>query len=182
MENESPNIHYSVLGAITDPQTYSNLIYLLLSFPLGLIYFLFLVIGLALGAGLSVILIGIPILLFVLGMSAIAVEFERKLANILLGTEISSPQITSPSNTSLLTRARRLIANRAYFKGIAYLLLKFPLGIVSFVVAILATALTFGLLFAPLYYQTGDFNMDIGNGSIVLIDTLARLCTSGSIA
>jgi hypothetical protein len=138
-----------------------------MSFPLGLAYFLFLVIGLSLGVGLSFILIGIPLLIFVLGMSLALIQFERTLANTLLGTEIVPKYGTVGPHAGFLARAKAMITNLSALKGLAFLLIKFPLGIVSFVVSILTVAVTFGLFFAPLYYQSEPITVDgLGIGQV----------------
>lgn len=164
-------LHFSVLGAIVDMRTYKNLAYLLLSFPLGLAYFLFLIIGLSLGVGLTFILIGIPLLLFVLVTALALIEFERNLANVLLGTELL-PAYSKTPNTSFADRAKALFTNLQSIKGLAFLLVKFPLGIISFVVSVVTIALTLGLFFAPLYYQSADISVDaLGIGTV---DTMAE--------
>ena len=63
----------SFLGVLIDPQSYVNILYLLLSFPLGIAYFVFLVTGISLGFGLLIIWVGVPILaLFWLGRGCCA--------------------------------------------------------------------------------------------------------------
>ena len=59
----------NIFGVFIQLQTYLNILYLLLAFPLGLGYFVFLVTGLALGLGLFITWFGIVILLLVLGVS-----------------------------------------------------------------------------------------------------------------
>ena len=76
---------------IVKPQTWRNVGYLLLSFPLGIFYFVFLVTGLALGFGLSITLLGIPLLIGVLAAAYGLGEFERTTTNLLLD------QATPPS-------------------------------------------------------------------------------------
>lgn len=48
-------------GVVAEPRSYLNIVYLLLAFPLGTFYFVFLVTGLSLGFGLIITLVGIPI-------------------------------------------------------------------------------------------------------------------------
>ena len=56
------NFLKSFLQAPVQSQTYLNLIYLLLAFPLGLSYFLFFVIGFSVGIPLSIFVFGLFIL------------------------------------------------------------------------------------------------------------------------
>ena len=69
---------------VTKPQTWRNVGYLLLAFPLGIFYFVFLVTGLSLGFGLFITLMGIPILVGVLAAAYGMGEFERATTNLLL--------------------------------------------------------------------------------------------------
>ena len=47
-------------GVIAEPQSYINILYLLLAFPLGIAYFVFLVTGISVGAGLIIIWVVFP--------------------------------------------------------------------------------------------------------------------------
>ncbi len=66
------------LEAVAHPQTYLNIVYLLLGLPLGIAYFVFLVTGISLGFGLLVIGVGIHILVLVLAVSWALCQFERE--------------------------------------------------------------------------------------------------------
>ena len=142
-------------GVVVDPQSYLNSLYLLLAFPLGTIYFVFLVTGLSLGFGLLITLIGIPIRVLVLGGSWALCGFERGVAAALLKEEIpsSSEQPTSPG---LWTRLKAHLTDRVTWTGMLYLFLKFPVGIATFTIAVTLIAVTLGLLFAPAYMWTSD--------------------------
>lgn len=62
----------------------STMVFLLLSFPLGLCHFLITVIGLSLGIGTLVIWIGLPILFGTLFLIRIMAEVERRMISNLL--------------------------------------------------------------------------------------------------
>src|SRR5258708_24770585 len=61
-------------------QSYRNIFYLLLSFPLGLCYFVILVPGILLGIGTLIIWIGVPILCALVALWWQFAAFERFLA------------------------------------------------------------------------------------------------------
>lgn len=136
-------------------QTYRNLAYLLLAFPLGLAYFIFLVTGFSVGIGLAVTLVGIPILVAMLTATWGLAAFERHLANRLLGAQIPSVPLV-PAGSGFGARARALVASGATWKALLYLFLDLPLGIVAFVVEVTLFALSFGLTFLPFYYAWSD--------------------------
>lgn len=125
-----------ILGAVVDGQTYRNLLYLLLAFPLGLAYFIAVVLGFSLGLGLSVLLVGFGILFgTVLVVRSIA-AFERTLANSLLGTDIAAPNDVGKRGTGLLDAAKAYASASSTWRGLGFVLLKFWLGVASFVLLV----------------------------------------------
>jgi hypothetical protein len=141
-------------GTVREPQTYRNIFYLLLSFPLGLIYFVFLVVFLSLGLGTLIIWIGA----FILLMTFMAVRgftaMERQLTVSMLRTSIPdrrprhSP--APPTNQSAFDRAKHLVFSRESWAGIVYLMVKFPLGVVSFVLTVALLPVSIALMLTPI--------------------------------
>ena len=66
-------------GVAVRGQSYRNLVYLALSFPLGVAYFTFLVTGLSAGTALIIFWVGIPILLLTLAGWWVMGMLERQL-------------------------------------------------------------------------------------------------------
>ncbi len=142
-------------GVVADPRSYLNIVYLLLAFPLGTFYFVFLVTGLSLGFGLIITLIGIPILLLVLSGSWALCRFERQVAITFLDEEIPL-SVSRPASGGLWFRVKALLKDRVTWTGVLYLFLKFPLGIVTFTIVVTLIAVTVGFLAAPTYMWTSD--------------------------
>jgi len=142
-------------GVVAEPQSYLNIVYLLLAFPLGTFYFVFLVTGLSLGFGLIITLVGIPILLLVLSGSWVLCRFERQVAITLLNEDIPL-SVSRPASGGLWSRVKALLKDSVTWTGVLYLFLKFPLGIVTFTIAVTLIAVTVGLLAAPTYMWTSD--------------------------
>jgi len=140
-------------------QTYLNIIYLLLAFPLGTAYFVFLVTGLLLGLSLLIIWIGIPILLFMIVAWWGLVVFERQLAIWLLHVDIPPISRDTASGQSVWIQLKAHLSNPLTWKGLVYLFARFPLGILSLIVAIPLIALAGGLVFAPLTYTDPESQM-----------------------
>ncbi len=161
---------HKLLQVYTDPATYKNVAYMFSSFPLGLAYFIFFTVGMSLGLGLAVILVGIPILLFMFAATKGLAAFERKLAAGLLDADIE-PRRRARQGRSLAQR----IFNRSTLAELLFLMLKFPLGLASFVLSITLVATTLGLVTAPLSYQMGTINAPM----VGLVDSMgAALLTS----
>lgn len=143
-----------IFGILAWPRTYLNLIYLLIGFPLGLAYFVFYVVGGSLGAGLSILGIGLVILfLLILAAWALAL-FERMLANALLGAEVPPPGPTAIEEGGW-PWVKSVVGNPVTWKGLVFQLLKFPLGLASWIVTIVVLAVVGGFIAAPLIIQFG---------------------------
>ena len=142
-------------------RSYTNLLFLALAFPLGLAYFIFLSVGLTLGLGLTLIWIGFPILAVVFAASWGMTSVERQLAIHLLGAEVPpmSPA-QPPAHRGLLHRVLDFLGNPVTWKGMGYLVLKLPLGIVTFTVTVTLLSVTAAFLIAPFVYPTGLLEWD----------------------
>ena len=138
-------------------QTYRNLCYLLASFPLGLIYFTFLSTALSVGLGTLIIGIGVPILLVTMVAWWGCAIFERELTIWWLGVDIR-PLVPPPvAGLSFWKRLQAYLSNQATWTTLVYLVVKFPLGLLSFTLAVGGLALTGRLLASPLPYVIDSY-------------------------
>jgi two-component system phosphate regulon sensor histidine kinase PhoR len=129
-------------------QSYLNILYLLASFPLGLLYFILLIVGISVGIGTLIIWVGIPILLLMLGTWWSIATFERLHTMRLLGIEIAPMGLLTTSHLSNWQRINAYITNPVTWKSLAYLVLKFLFGLLALIVLVstLPLMLTFSLL------------------------------------
>jgi hypothetical protein len=148
--------HFAVLR---EQQTYLNLTYLLLAFPLGIAYFVLSVTGLSLGLGLLIIWVGLFVLLALFAGWWGLANLERFLAISLLGEEIDPLATPLTAKGTVWERTKAHFTHPLTWKSAFYLLLKFPLGIASFVVTITAVSICAALIFAPFIYQTGNISV-----------------------
>ena len=150
-------------GVIADPQSYLNIVYLLLAFPLGTFYFIFLVTGLSLGLGLSITVIGLPLLALVLVGSRVLCRFERGLVTALLKESIPHrPILHRPESTKgLWARLKTLLLDKTTWTGTLYLLLQFPLGVISFTIVVSLISAALALIGAPIIYAYADIDLFI---------------------
>jgi len=150
----SSNPLRAIFGILVWPRTYLNVLYLMIGFPLGLAYFVFYVVGGSLGVGLAILGIGLVILfLLILAAWALA-HFERLLANALLGADVPAPRPTAIAEGGW-PWVKSVLANPVTWKGLAFQLLKFPLGLASWTVAVVVIALVGGFIAAPLVVEFG---------------------------
>jgi hypothetical protein len=183
MEPKTSQIHESseplarFFAAPIQARSYTNLLYLATAFPLGLAYFIFLVVGLSLGVGLSIVWVGIPILALVLGGSWGLAALERQMAIHLLGARVPPMTPATPAAEGFWKQVGAFLTNPVTWKGMGYLIVKFPLGVATFTVVVFLMALSGGLLTAPFFYQWNDWGIQMGAWQV---DTLgeALLCSA----
>lgn len=139
-----------LFAPLSSSLTYTRAVYLVLGFPLGLFYFVFLVTSLSLGVGLAIIWVGLAILFAtVLAWRALG-SLERGLARTLLGERIESPPAPAvPAGAGYAKRARAIISDSYTWRSFAWLILRFPLGVFGFVFVVTATAVTLSAFAAP---------------------------------
>lgn len=149
-----------ILGSVADGQTYRNILYLLLSFPLGLVYFILVILGFSLGLGLSVLLVGFGILFgTIIALRSIA-AFERTLANSLLGADIAAPNDVDTHGAGLLDTAIAYVRAASTWRSLGFVLLKFWLGVASFVLLVTFLGTAIELAFLPIY-PDGALNVQV---------------------
>ena len=118
--------------------------FLLLTLPLGVVYFAVLIGGLASAVG-GAFIVGIPLFVGLMFLWRALARFERRLVRSGLGIEIPDPYRT-PVSATRLGRVRDRAADPATWKDLAYLLLMLPMGIVSFTVVVCLAGTAIGLL------------------------------------
>jgi signal transduction histidine kinase len=160
-----------LVRSILDGRTYARILYLVLALPLGVVEFSFLVTAISFGFGTAITLIGIPVLVGAVYAWRWLAELERGLIGRLTGVQIPSPYRSDPVGERWWRRFAARLADPATWKDLAFLLLQFPLGILSFSVTVAVLGFGLRLLFAPVYYEPfadGDWIAWLG------VDTLAE--------
>ncbi len=143
-------------------------VYITLSFPLALGYIIFFSTGISLGFGLLIVLVGFVILALVVVGATLAMRLERWFAIHLLSAQIPPlnlrrVRIGAPPERVRGERGFRIVftlsteylSSASLWKGLALLVVKLPLTIVAFVLALIPTGLTISFALAPLL---GHFN------------------------
>lgn len=157
----------SALRPLITTRGYGALSHHLLGLPLGVAYFIWFVTGLSLGLGLAITLIGIPILTLVLASVRPLVASERQLANTLLGTEIPAAAL-APHGEGWLGRVKAYWTDGTTWRGMAYLLARFPLGTLTFTIAVAAYGAALYLMAAPIVAPLDPIELGIGQPDSVL--------------
>ena len=131
-------------------KTYVQAIYLLLALPTATAYFAGVVGGLSAGTALVIVWIGIPILLAAaVGWRAVA-RFERFLAIALLDAVIEPLPSALPQGDGVWRQVKALAQEPFTWTSLTWLVLRFPLGIASFVSVVTLVVFAGAALTAPL--------------------------------
>ncbi|SIR65347.1 sensor domain-containing protein [Natronorubrum thiooxidans] len=166
---------YSVanfVGVVAERQTYKNLCYLAVAFPLGMVYSVVFLVGFGFGTVLSALGIGILLLIGTVIGSRLLVRFERWLANALLSVDLETIDDVRSSSAGLLATVRRYFDAPSTWRGLGFLMVKFWFGFVAIVLLVVfVTALSF--LTIPFRYPHEEELFRVNDEPIVwTIDTL----------
>jgi signal transduction histidine kinase len=147
---------------VLDPRSYGRIGYLLLAGVLGTFEFIVLVTAIALGVGFAVTLVGIPILIATVYVWGGLAESERRVIGTLTGATIPNPYRPVPDGASWWERLRTRLADPATWKDLVFLLLQFPLGLVSFIVSVVVLSVGLYGLTLPFWYWAVPDGVDVG--------------------
>lgn len=136
------------------PRTYGALAYLWLGFPLGLAWFVALTVGFALGFGLAILWIGFFILAATLALVWLAEGLERQLAIHLLGARVPARLTAEPAGAK--ARLGAALASPALWKGLLFLLGRFPLALACWIVSLVSIVVPAAFAALPALYLFAD--------------------------
>lgn len=146
---QSPNALRRFFGIYSDPRAYTSLFYMLLTLATGIVYFVFVVTGLSLSAGLAVLIIGIPFFLAFIGMARVIALGEGRLLEAITGERMPRRPVHPGPQAGWWARIGEMLKDVRTWTTLAYLILMMPLGMVYFVIATAGIALGGGLIATP---------------------------------
>ena len=150
----------AALRPLTTTRGWTAVTHHLLGLPLGIAYFTWFVTGLSTGLGLAITLVGIPLLTVVLASVRPLLAAERALSNSLLGTDIP-PAPLAPEGDGLLGRLKAYWTDKPTWRGIAYLLARFPAGLLAFTAVVTAYGSAGYLIVAPIAAPFGGVELGV---------------------
>lgn len=161
-------------------QTYKNVLYLVLSFPLGFLYSVILGFSLIFGIGLSLFLIGLVILTILIMIVRLFSSFERWLSNRLLAVDITTPEEELTGN-GMIETVRSYLDASSTWRGLGFLSLKFWFGIVGIVLLFgfsTAYSMMVALVSRPQHINFGEVN---GEPMVWSVETMPEAGAAGVI-
>lgn len=162
------------VGAPFRTETYTNLLYLLLAFPLGVAYFTIVVTGLSFGVGASLTLVGVPVLVLTFVGIIVLGALESRLASSLVDVDVALPEALRRDDPDGMRRRENglvdalvnLFTATTTYGALALVFLKFVYGVLVFTVLVTAAALTASLLGAPFVYDQPNVAYTVGSYTI----------------
>lgn len=125
--------------------------FLVLSYPLGVLWLCTSVMLVALSICTVMIWVGVPLFALAMLVWMAAARLERWRLALCVGARIASPYRPLPGG-SLLMRTWARARDVAVWRGLLYLLLLFPLGIADLVIVVFALAAPLALTLLPAYF------------------------------
>ena len=132
-------------GVFMDVRAYTSLFYMLVTLATGIVYFTFVVTGLALSAGFAILVIGIPFFLAFIGIARVIALGEGRVLEATTGERMPRRPVHPGPPAGWLRRIGDMLKDVRTWTTLLYLLLMLPLGIIYFTVAV--TGLSVGLAF-----------------------------------
>jgi uncharacterized membrane protein len=158
-------------GVYLDPRAYTALFFMLLSLVTGIIYFVFTVTGLALSAGLAVLVIGVPFFLLFVALSRVLSLVEGRLIEAMTGERMPRRPVYQGSALGFWPRMSLMLKDRRTWTTIAYFILKLPIGIFYFTIAVVGITVSLSFIFAPLAAILSHLGVFGAGGTIVFEDS-----------
>lgn len=171
------------LAVVADRRTYLNLLYLLLSFPLGTLYFVVLVVVLAaiVDVGAWTVVALVAFLPAVHGLATVEVVLTERL----LGVDVPTPPVSLRerlwtgvvevrSLRALWRRTRTLVLARHTWTRFVYLLAKFFVGLATFVVVTFLGTLAVVMVATPLLYDDPGTRVQVLRPIVAVVVPIAE--------
>jgi uncharacterized membrane protein len=143
---QKPRQHKGFFNIISDPRAYGALMFMLLALPTGIFYFVWSVLGIALTIPFFIFIFGIPFALLFLGSVRILSHVEGRIVEGLLGVRMPRRLPAQSSGETIWARIGEALADIRTWSSLLYLLLRLPLGIAYFTLAVVGIVLPVALI------------------------------------
>ena len=150
-----------ILWPVVDRRTYLRALHMLLMFPLGIGYFVFLVVSLALGGAMIWTIVGPVVLLACLFISRWLGDLEAVSTGYVNGVSIRRPPSRLEGVTNFRSQVRVRLVDPTTWTGLVYLAIQWPIGVVAFVGLVVAGAVSVAFMLAPAIVSFTDQPLEV---------------------
>jgi uncharacterized membrane protein len=146
---ENPSGARRFFGIFLDARAYTSLFYMLLTLATGIMYFVLVVVGLSLSAGLAILIIGIPFFLAFIGITRVVSLGEGRLIEAITGERMPRRPVHPGPPGGWWARIGAMLSDARTWTTLLYFVLMLPLGICYFVIAMVGLSIGVNLTLAP---------------------------------
>ncbi|MGA0588816.1 sensor domain-containing protein [Dyella sp. KRB-257] len=157
-------------GVAADARTWGSLFYMLLALGTGIAYFVLVVVGMSLSAGLSVLIIGVPFIVLFFGTVRVLALMEGRIVEAMLGVRMPRRPPYPSSGTTLMKRIGAMFTDPRTWTTMFYMVLMLPLGVAYFTLTVTLMTVALGLMAAPFarLINVDDINRAFVDGTITV--------------
>lgn len=146
--SDSPWVRF--FGIFADPRAWGSLLYLLIAFVNGIVYFTWAVMGLSLSVSFAIFIFGLPFaILFLLSVRGLAL-LEGRIVEALLGVRMPRRPLFSHQGLRWMERLKLLVTDKHNWKMILYMLFQMAFGTLYFVVIVTLFSLSISFIVSPI--------------------------------
>ena len=133
-----------------DPRAWGALLFMLIAFVNGIVYFTWAVTGLSLSVSLAIFIFGLPFaILFLLSLRGLAL-LEGRIVEALLGVRMPRRQKFSYEGLKWLERLKLLVTDKHNWKMLLYMLFQLPFGTLYFSIFVTLISLSLSFMVSPI--------------------------------
>jgi uncharacterized membrane protein len=160
-------------GIFADPRAWSALLFALISFVTGTIYFCWVMTGLSVSISMSILIFGVPLAALILLSFRGLAWFEGRIVEALLGERMPRRPVFTRKDVTPVEKLKTIFSSRVTWFSTLYLFLQFPLGVLHFCLTIALSSVGLSLVALPLlrYISWRSDTFDLG-GPVILYSRL----------
>jgi uncharacterized membrane protein len=158
-------------GVYADARAWGALLYMLIAFVTGVLYFSWAVTGLATSVSFALFIFGLPFaLLFFLSVRGLAL-LEGRIVEALLGIRMPRRPLFSQQNLKWMERIKELALDKHTWLSILYMLIQFVLGTIYLVLFVTVLSFSFSFIAIPVVQEIWGQGVITNNGIQYYIPT-----------
>jgi hypothetical protein len=151
-------------GVYGDARAWGALLYMLIAFVTGVLYFTWAITGLATSISFALFIFGLPFaLLFFLSVRGLAL-LEGRIVEALLGVRMPRRPLFSEQNLKWLDRIKELALDKHTWLSILYMLVQFVLGTIYFVLFVTILSFSLSFIAIPVFQEMWNEGAIMNNG------------------
>ena len=146
---KSDNIFVKIFGIFVDPTAWGALLYSLVAFVTGTVFFAWVTTGVSTSLGLSVLIIGLPVAMLFF-MSFLGIGFlEGRMVEALLGVRMPRRQRFFDPQMTLVDKIKRVLLGGDTWLTVLYMIVMYPVKVLSFCLTVTLVSTGVALMVAP---------------------------------